>query len=898
MQPIRTFFRRCRELFQRDTAEADMAEQIRLHLEQSSDQNIARGMSPEDARYAALRKFGGVEQVKENARQERGWIWIEQTLQDLRFGARSLRKSPGFTTVVVVTLALGVGAATAIFSGVNALILRSLPVRDPEQLVNVVITAPNDPGVFSYPLYADLRDQGSIFAGKLIAASGTPERRMVATGMGGTETESVKAQQITGNFFSVLGVPAILGRMISENDDRVGDTPAVVVLSHAFWQRRFGSDASILGKTIVLDETPFVVVGVTAPGFIGTEVGRPPDLWWPIRLSGRVDVADRTRLEGSRWLYVLGRLAPGTSREQASAELNSLFFRRRQAGITSPPKNSFEAEIRRRLAEQRIEIRPGAAGYGMFRSQFRESLFILFSAAVAVLLAACANIAGLMLARGAARLREFEVRAALGAGRSRLIRQLMSENLLLALIGGSLGFLCAQGGTALLGAYLVGGLFSLELRPDGQVFGFALAATVMAAVIFGLAPALRFSRIDLTTALKGQSSTVIVGGKGRLNQILVVAQITFSFVLLTGTGLLVRTLQNLRSLETGFRHDNLLLFDVELSQRSTTSQRDQLFAKILSRIENLPGVVGTTMLSPRLLSGMHGGRLLSADDYVPKPGEILEAKVLRGGPRFGATLGFNFLRGRDFKPEDCEPSAPRVVLINETLARHFFPQADPVGRKINGAEIIGVVSDPKNLSLRDPPGFVCYDPIVRGSRSTSATMTFALGTGSNPLGLAATIRTMVRDVEPAARVADLQTMGTIIEQSLFRERAVAQLSGLFSVFSLVLLGLGLYGLLSFGVVRRTREIGVRVALGAEVCDITGLILKQGLGLVIAGCVMGVGGAVATMRFMSAFIYDVRPTDPLVIGGAGLLVLCTAVVACWLPARRAAKVDPLLALRCE
>ncbi|MGH9838965.1 MAG: ABC transporter permease [Blastocatellia bacterium] len=853
-------------------------------------------------------------------------LWLQpkrledEMFQDLRFGVRMLLKHKGFTAVAVLTLALGIGANTAIFSVINTLMLRSLPVAQPGELVllsvnqrvgHEVFGRPGHSYTFSYPLYEQLRDRNRGLTG-LFAAGSVSKRRLIASGLGSTETEFIRAQEVTGNFFSVLGAAAVLGRTLTQADDQAGNPQPVAVISHGFWQRRFGADPAVVGKTIVFEDAPLTIVGVAPPGFFGIEVGANPDLWWPMQLAPRVDSgpwARRLKEPDSWWLRVMGRVPAGGNRRQVQAELD-VIFQQHLAEFAATRASKWSAEMQRFIRERNLELMPGNIGWTRLRQQFRQPLFILMAVAGLVLLIACANVASLLLARAAARQHEFSMRSALGAGRLRLVRQLLTESLLLAALGALLGLLLAQWGTQALLALLrlQGDPISFNVAPDARVLLFTTAAALLTGLLFGLAPALRSSRIDLAADLKGTQVSVAGGGlRQRLNQSLVVTQVALSLVLLIGAVLFVRTLEKLKGQDAGFNRENVVLFDLAFTTKQEAARRASLYKDLLARLEALPGVRAASLSTFFLLSGGGWSEQMGADGYAARPGEDLNCQGLMVSPRFFETLGTPILQGRDLGPQDERPAltpdanAPRTALINQTMARRYFGNANPVGRHIHFLhrpqekfEIVGVAADMKSNSLREPPPPTYYLPVFRGT--TEMQLSFALRTTGEAGALMAGIQAVVREADASVQVRDLRTMNELVNASIHQERVLAKLGGFFSLFALALACLGLYGVLSFSVVQRTREIGLRIALGAQAADVISLVVSQGLKLVLLGLALGLMAALVLMRFVASLLYGVTATDPPTFIGVSLSLLLIGVLASWLPARRAARTDPMTALR--
>jgi len=842
----------------------------------------------------------------------------EEMFQDLRFGARMLLKHKGFTAVAILTLALGIGANTAIFSVINTLVLRSLPVLHPEELVLVssdkrtgheVFGSRGRSDTFPYTLYKRLREGNHKLAG-LFAAGTVSQRRMVASGIGGIETEFIRAQEVTGNFFSVLGVSAIAGRTLTTLDDQVGNPQAVAVISHGFWQRRFGADPGVVGKSIKFDDLTLTIVGVASPGFFGIEVGANPDLWWPMQLIPQVDSGhwgQRLTSPSSFWLRIIGRMPAGANRMQVQAQLDAL-FQQELADFAAQDGSSWSADMRRFIMERNLELVPGDTGWSSLWLQFHRPLSILLVVTVLVLLIACANIASLLLARAAARHREFSVRSALGAGRFRLVRQMLTESLLLSVLGALLGLLLSQWGTQALLAImrLKGDPIAFNLAPDTRVLLFTTVAALLTGLLFGLAPALRSSRTDLATELKGTSGSIAGAGlRNRLNQSLVVTQVALSLVLLVGAGLFVRTLEKLKGLDAGFNRENILMFDLDFTAKQDAASHTRIHKELLSRFETLPGVQAASLSTFYLLSGGGWGEQIGADGYIARPDEDLNCHGMLISPRFFETLSTPILMGRDLGAQDerSTPIAPRTALINRAMARRYFGDANPLGRHIffldrpqEKYEIVGVVADMKYQSLRDPAPPTYYMPAFPGT--TDVKLTFTLRTTSDPGPLEPGIHAAIRETDPTVRVRGLQTLDNLVDISLHQERVLAQLGGFFSIFALALACLGIYGVLSFAVVQRTREIGLRIALGAERKDVVVLVVGQGLKLASLGIALGLIAALGVTRLVAGLLYGVTPSDPVAFICVTLLLLLVAALASWLPARRAAKVDPMIALRQE
>ncbi len=831
---------------------------------------------------------------------------------DIRYGIRMLAKARGFTAVAVLTLALGIGANTAIFTLIDALLLRPLPgVRDPQELVLVAGRGDSSSASFTYPHYVQLCEECRSFSG-LFASARIDKRRLLVTGAGG-RTESIQAQAVSANFFEVLGVPIAFGRSLMPSDGQAGDSPPVAVISYGFWQRCFGFDPTAVGRWITLDDIPFTIVGVAPRGFRGFEVGRNPDLWWPVQMvpsvEGQKDIlTDR----GFTWLQIMGRLTPGVTREQAYAEMRGIY---RRIIDEESVRWRLSAEQRQRRLEERFELQAGGAGSTALGQEFRRPLVLLMVMVSLVLLVACANLAGLLLARGATRHHELSTRLALGASRWTLSRQLIAESLLLAAAGGVLGLLVAQWGVLLVAGYLpgYGRTIVLELTPDLRVLAFTFLVSAATGVLSGLVPAWRGSRIDLAATLKDRTARGTGTGPGqRWNKLLVVSQLALSGCLLTGAGLFVRTVQKLNALDCGFNREHLVTFELEVGKDASHAQRMNLCRQVLQRLESLPGVRSAGLSSTRSLTGADGGWgswKVVVDGAGAALGEGVEARSVCVTPRYFETMGIPLLRGREFLPQDeSAPHAggtspvPPVAIVDEALARRLFGNDDPVGRHLRSLnrpmpllEIVGVARNVRHYGLREQPTINLYNVETNYYRGC---LFFYVRTSTSPLALAPGIRKIVREIDPTVGVAGLRTMREVVDDHLYQDRLISHLTSFFSLCALALACLGLYGTLSYTVARRTQEMGVRMALGAQPGDVLSLVVRQGMVLVVTGCAIGLALALALTRLIASQLYGVTSVDPLTFIGVGLVLLTTALLACYLPARRAARIDPMVALRCE
>ncbi len=824
---------------------------------------------------------------------------------DLKYAIRQARKSPGFTAIAVLILGLGIGVSIAVFTLFDAILLRALPVRDPKQLV-LASNGTNRQGGerFSYPTYELLRDQAESLVG--LIASTRDSTFLIASGLGQSNGMPVAYTAVSGNFFSILGVPAFFGRTLESDDDRKDAPRAVVVLSYSLWQGKFGSDLRILGKTVLLKNVPFEVVGIARPGFFGFEPGAAVDLWMPIHALPLFSPPWSQILQSPRasGFEIIGRLRPEVKRDVAGAELDTI-YQAEGSNIGIPT-----AERGRDWGK--LNLVPGGSGRLRLGPDFRgggirQVLFTLMGVVSLVLAICCANVGGLLLVRTIMRRREFAVRAALGAARSRLVRQLMMEGLLLAFAGGLLGLLVMHWLTDALASYFVGQTdSSINLSPDASVVLFAVAVSMITGIVIALIPILRFKQSDLVSAFKNQAHTSAGGSHQWTSEALVVAQIGISVCLLASASLLIRSLQGLKNVDLGFNRENLLFFSVGFPGYDG-NHRANLEKEILAALETLPGVRSATVSG----RGLSGGQVnsvvplsMSVEGYVPRRDEKMEAYLATAGPRFFADLGIPLVRGREFGFTDVFPTSSAAsipiptVVISESIARRFFGNTDPVGRHIscssfNNAEIIGVARDIKFASLRDDSQLVIYVPSIG-----SLGVPMALRTTGAPLALAQSVRAVIKRIDPNAPIQDLRTMEDVLDQQLAKERTLVQVAKFCSAFALILACLGLYALLSYNVTRRTHEIGVRMALGARAADIVSLIVRQAMWLAVSGSIAGVAGAVALTRFIASSLYGVTGTDPLTLIGTAVTLVAVALFACWLPAWRATRVDPLIALRAE
>jgi len=880
-------------LFHRRRREREFAEELESHLALHIEDNLRAGMSPEEARRQALIKLGGVSLTQERYREQRGLPMLETLLQDLRFGLRMLRKNPGFSLVAILTLALGIGANTAIFGVVDRLLVRTLPANEPQQLVNLAGRdgKGGEDTSFSYPVYADYRDQNDVFAG-VLAFSETPLNCSE-----GERPERILGVLVSGNFFDVLGVAPALGRTFLPEEDRTPGTHPVAVVSYGLWQRKFGADPKLVGRTITLNTHRFTVIGIAPAEFRGLRRGLSPDVYVPLQMIAQAwpgREARHLQHRGFSWLDLMGRLKPGVSRAQAEAAMSALSSRIEKVhpDVTWPL----------------IALADGSQGQTGILSDWRAPLRLLLAMVVLVLLIVCVNIANLLLARGRTRSREMAVRLAVGASRARLIRQLLTESLLLSLAGSLLGLLLAVWLGGLLAKYSPPTESSapplLAAGLDGRVLLFTLSLSLLTSLLFGLAPAWQASRPNVTMALKEDTSSA-GSGRWRLRSALVTGQIALSLVVLTCAGLCVRSLQKLQQIGTGFEAAKVLVMGIDLSLSGYTEEHGrQFYANLLERTAALPGVEAASVGRIIPLGGNGMRQSVGIEGYTPPDGKPINFDMNLVGPQYCATLKLPLQAGRDFTAAD-NAAAPRVVIINQAAARAYWPNQNPVGKYLSlGApggdkpeqiEIIGIVADSRYRSLMENyrPGMLL--PAWQHYRSD---LSLFLRSASDPTALIETVRRELHTLDSNLPVTQIRSLAEQQRNSLYSQRATALLLASFGGLALLLTALGVYGVMAYTVTRRTREIGIRLALGAPRGNVLALILRQGAWLIVVGLLLGGAGAWAATRGLKSFLYGVSATDPLTFFVAAALLCVVAFSACWIPARRAAKVDSLTALRHE
>ncbi len=838
---------------------------------------------------------------------------METLLQDIRYGLRMLRKSPAFTTVAVLTLALGIGANTAIFSLINALLLKMLPVKNPAELVvigdpaGVHSRSSGTPQVryFSYPLYRAFRDNTSAFSGMLVSGE---ENRTKVTRDGVDISTSAVAMLVNGNYFSLLGVTPHMGRLLNPEDDEVKGKHPVAVVGYDFWKQKLGQDRNIIGQTVSLNNYPFSIVGVAPPGFAGDTVGDNQDFWVPMMMQEQL-MPGRPLLEALNvsWLHIIARLKPGVTVDQARANVNVVF----KQFVSGPESAKLSTDDKEELRRSTVDVVPGGKGFSELRQEFFAGLMLLMTIVALVLLIACVNVANLLLARASARQREIAVRLAVGAARTRLIRQLLTESLLLAFAGGAGGLLVARWGTQALLRLAVSrpSADALDVQPDPIVLGFTAGVCLLAGLLFGLVPALKSLRVDVTPALKDRSQQQAAGGAfGRLNwgKVLVASQVSLSLLVLFAAGLLVRTLSNLKSLELGYDREHLLQIRTDPIAAGYKGQQVVDFAnEITSRLAALPGAAGITVSKNGLFTGSDSDDSLKIDGYVPAKEEDTQAHWDWVGPNYFAALGVPLVLGRDIGPQDT-PTSPKVAVINETMARFYFGASNPIGHRIwiqdekrdQPVEIVGVVRDIRGMELRGPLERRFYMPFAQTSQESMANVVFIIRTSGVPEAIGDSARKVLTSFNGNVPILWIRSVDTRVNDALGTETMIARLSSFFGVLALLLACIGLYGVMSYTVNGRTKEIGLRMALGAQRPRVLWMILREVMKVVLAGVALGVPAALAASQLLRSMLFGLKATDPISLGLVIVLLCSVALLAGLIPARRATKIDPMVALRYE
>ena len=937
--------------------EQELNEEVQSHLDMAAKERAERGEDKREAARAARREFGNLGLVKETTRDVWGWRWIEDFIEDARYGIRTLRKNPGFTAVAVLTLALGIGANTAIFSLIDAALLRSLPVRDSKQLVLLKWHANKDPKSwssssygdceqqrtktavggcsFSQPFFEKVRSQNAFFSN---VAAFAWAGQLNFSGNGAAKMIN-QAGFVSGDYFETLGVQPALGRLIGP-DDNMSSAPPTIVLSYNYWRSEFGGSPSAIGKTVLINKVPCTIIGVAESRFDALSPGNAFEIWIPLSVQHQLDLPwdNREADPANWWLVVVARLRPDTTRTQAQAAVSTIFTN----DTTGGEKPMFKGED-----AAAVSLIPAEEGLSGNRSDISAPLYVLLLAVGIVLLIACANVAGLLLSRAAARQKEMAVRFALGASPARIVRQLLTESVMLSIAGGIAGIFFATWCVASIAAFFATtneGLSSFRPDINPRVLLFTSAVSIVTGILFGLAPAFRGMRVDLNPVLKEGSGRNLPGAhttRGRFGagNWLVVVQVALSIVVLAGAGLLVRTLQNVKNISPGFDTRNILTFRLDPTLIGYKRAEANIFYRELhNRIAAIPGVLSSSYSWSPLL----GGGLWTTGFHLPgtPKDERVETDLLPIGPEFFKTMRIALLDGREFIPADFERAraadeaqsaqreqlaaklkpgskpasnvslasgaGPVPAIVNQAFVRKIFPKVNPLGQRFGqteanpetgemqstGWEIVGVVADAKYNSLRRDVEPTTYVP------NSGGMVSFSLRTAADPASFVPLIRSLVRQMDSNLPVFRVRTVTQQIDEQVFKERLIARLAGFFGALALVLACIGLYGLVSYEVARRTREIGIRTALGAEKQDVLRLVVGQGMRLAIAGAFLGIVLALGLMRYAKSLLFGVGAADPFIFAAVTGLLIGVTLLACYVPARRAARVDPVVALRYE
>jgi putative ABC transport system permease protein len=906
MRLLRAWFLRLAELFHRERRDRELAEELESHLQMHIEDNLRSGMSPKEARRNALIKLGGVEQTKESYRDRRGFPVVETLLQDIRFTLRILLKTPVITLVALLSLALGIGANTAIFSLIDTVMLRLLPVQNPEELVQVLRQSPlyaNGPvPSFTNPLWEQLREQQDVFSGTFAWSA---EDFDLADG---GEAQFVRGLYASGEFFSTLGVHPIAGRIFTAADDRRG-CAGVAVLGYGFWQQHYAGAETAIGSLLRVNGHSFRVIGVAPPRFFGMEVGDRFDVALPVcaeaLMRGKNSFLD---LRDTWWLHIAGRLKPGLTRDQASARLEILAPQIYGAVVPS----RWPAAAQQSFRKLTLATRPAATGRSDpsgRRARYVRPLEVLMAIVGIVLLITCANLASLMLARAAARQKEIAVRLSLGASRARLIRQLLTESLVLSAAGALLGVLFARWGSALLVRFVstTQNKVFLDLSLDGRILGFTAAMAILTGLLFGFLPAIRATRVSLSSAMKGGEAGEIKSrshfGSGHW---IVASQVALALLLLAGTGLFVRTFRNLVTLDPGFDPNNILLARVNLHNSNLPEgARASFYAELLDRLKSIPGVASVSQCWFTPISGNEWNENILVDGYQPAPDEYPLVWFNWLAPGYFVTLDTPLLEGRDFDNRDTATSS-RVAIVNQTMARRFYPHADPIGKyfRISDSyiasaqpiQIVGLVRDSKFGTLREDFLPFAYVPVTQVA-SPSEESSFEIRTAASPASVVPAVRDVIGQADKSASL-EFRTLAGQVDDSLAQERLLAKLSAFFGGLALLLTAIGLYGVMAYLVTRRTHEIGIRMALGAAPGSILRLVMRDVAILLAVGIGAGLLVAYWATRLVQSFLFGLTVRDTATLAFAVFAIVAVALAASYLPARRAMRVDPMVALRYE
>jgi predicted permease len=903
---------RLRALFSRASVEQELDDEFRFHIEREVEKYERQGMSHDEAVRRARLEFGGVEQMKEESRDMRGTAWLESIARDVRYAIRSLTSRPAFAFTVIATLALGIGANTAIFTLVDALLLRPLPVSHPEQLVIASDPAQvnnNNVGLpltdyVSVPLYQDVRALNTVFTD--MYANGLSGNIEVRIGAGtDASAEEPHARFVTGNFFSVLGVPAYAGRTFTTAEDETPGQDPVAVLSYDYWQARFSGSRAAIGSVMRVNDVKVTIVGVTPPGFRGDIVGEPIDFWLPMMMHPAIQPRqDKIDDRGYSWVVMMGRLKPGVTLEQARQEVGTVEANAIRERLSGQNLSQFEDNLK----ATPIHVVPGARGFSERRAEYAKALWVLMAAVGLVILVVCANVSSLMLARTVARGREMTVRMALGAGRGRLIQQMLVEGTLLAIVSSVLGLFAATWGARVLlttvSASNTASPIAIDSTPDARVLAFTAAVTLGCVLLFGLLPAFRATRVDLATSLRSQGRSLM--GAARVGRVpfgraLVVTQIALSMLLLIGGGLLVRSMQQLLHSDLGVDRDHIVAVRVRTSRSQYVGVRlARLRRDLVDRVGRIPGVDAVAFADHGLFSGGASGRSVDVAGFVAQADSERLVSLDRVGPNFFHAIGARLMRGRDIEPRDLE-TVPPATVINETMAKRYFAARDPLGGTVTvdsiPYSIVGVVRDFQSSDVRGRPRREMYLAFNNPNTGDAGHAKLSVHVRGDPSRFVGPIRRAIEDVDRTLPIF-VDPVNGRVRETVSKDMLLVQVTIFFCVVALVLAALGLYGVTAYSTSQRTSEFGLRAALGAEPGDVTRMVLGEAVRVAIIGVVIGVPAGLAATRLIQAQLFGVGTVDLPSLSIAIVVLVATAVVASYLPARRAAKVGPLEALRLE
>ena len=889
-------------LFRKEKSEQQLDAELRFHVDKQTADYVASGLSPEEARRRANLAFGAVESVKQQSRESRRGNFVESTWQDVRIAFRLLRKSPGFTAIAILTLALGIGANTSLFSLLNALVLRDLPVPHPEQLVRFGVHPPDAPfSALSLPMFQEISRDQKAFS-NTFAWWGDGVTNVEVNGM----LARADTWAFDGNLFSELGAAPEIGRLFGPEDVDLSapNPPQLAVLGYGFWQRHFGASRDVLGKTIKIEDVPFTVIGVTRNSFTAISADMPPEVIIPLNaeplIVGDSDVQKHLQRREALWIEAAGRLKPGVTLGQARAQLESLW----PAIQKSLSSEGIKPDQSTAFLNLRMKVESGSRGGSNLRERFTKPLYIVLGISGVVLFLACLNLASLTVARASSRAHEMAARVALGASRSRLVRQMLTESLVVSIAGTLAGCLFATWATDLLSSFILRQAFNtparLNLSPDSRVFFFAAAAATLTGVLVGIAPAWRATREDPNVALQ-QSAQRFTGGTGRLGRGLIVAQVALSLMLLAGAGLFIRSIEKLRTVQPGFRTRGMLaagLFPRPNGYKDLSYVH--YYRELVDRVSKLPSVdsAGMVRMTPgNSFEWTEQARIPGRDSQVFKPAYVMLM------PGSFAPLGISLLEGRDFRWQD-DDHAPRVAIVSKNFAQKVFPNCNAVGQhlevndgsKWNAVEIIGVVNNASFYDLRKSPPLTLYVPTTQYGDNMGYS-DLIVQTASSPAVVGDAIRRTV-DSMGHEYVFSLKSIGQLIDKTFLQERVTATLSAFFGALALVIVAIGVYGQLAYSVTRRTREIGIRLALGSRPAAVEKMILREALALAGLGVVLGVPCALAACRLIATMLFGLSPHDGATFAGVVAILIAVSALAAYLPARRAMRVDPIVALRYE